>query len=72
LNIEFYLPDTSVAEISVYTVTGQLVSAENLGTLTPGSYKRNLDISTLAGGLYIFKLKIGADQVNYPLVIYKR
>jgi hypothetical protein len=47
------------AYIQVYNVNGQLVKSVNVGQLTPGSHKIDLEVESLSNGTYVVKTFAG-------------
>jgi hypothetical protein len=57
--LEFKLQEKAQTTVLVYDLKGQLVSQQDLGSLTAGKQKIKLETSSLAVGTYIVTLKSG-------------
>lgn len=54
--VEFSLDEESVVTLQVHNVLGQKIKELDLGRLNPGSYRRQLDMSRYASGVYFYRL----------------
>lgn len=71
-NITFSLNKQSNISLSIYDITGKLVT--NLidnAEFSPGSYKVSFDASKLASGVYIYVLKNGIKQLSKKMTLLK-
>ncbi len=54
--IEFALPEQSVVELKIYTILGQEVATLVRGSFSAGTYRYTFDGSTLAAGVYLYRM----------------
>jgi hypothetical protein len=57
--IAFELMDRADVELTVYDLSGRKVATLAQGWLPPGSHERACDVSALAPGVYVYRLKAG-------------
>ncbi len=70
--IEFSLSEDSEISLSVYTITGELVTdLINSSHFTKGNYKLAFDASKLASGTYIYTLKSGSKVLSNKMTLIK-
>jgi hypothetical protein len=63
VRVNFELAQSKPVTISLYTMQGQLVTAENTGTLSAGVYTRAIQVpSSLAPGSYIVNINTGTSS----------
>ncbi len=55
-NIRFDIIGQSEADLKIYSSSGEEISGESLGTLSPGSYEYNWNASGLPSGAYFYRL----------------
>lgn len=55
--IEFNLADRANATVKIYSLSGSLVMTKNLGMMTKGAHKENINVSSLSVGSYILSLE---------------
>src|SRR5699024_9217009 len=61
-NIEYELNQPNQVRLSVYNILGQLVAVLVNGKQPQGKHTAVFDASSLAHGLYIYRLQIGKEQ----------
>jgi len=69
LNIDFYNNSNQAVEIEVYNNTGQLVQKRQQSNVMSGMNQMSLDISGLANGIYLVKLKTNQASFTKKFVI---
>lgn len=70
--IEFSITTDSKVSLSIYSITGELVSSLiNNSDLAKGSYKYTFDASKLASGTYIYKLTSGINTISKKMTLIK-
>ncbi len=57
--LEYELPASGYAEISVYDISGRLVTNLFSGQLEAGYYRKSYSFDSFASGIYFFKLRAG-------------
>ena len=67
--ISFSLPSSNFVELSIYNLLGEKVATLVKGYLSAGFYKKNFVPYNIAGGVYLYKLKIG-DKVLLRKMMY--
>ncbi len=68
-NIRINLLSESPVEISVYSLTGQLVNHVDYGQLTRGIHDLELNAGNIDQGLYFFTVKAGESEVTRKMII---
>lgn len=69
-NINFSLPVSEHVKLEVYDISGRLVTTIVNERLTAGTYTHKFDASSMASGVYIYRLKTsGYTQVKKMLLI---
>ena len=58
----------AAASIQVTNMMGQIVFAENLGTIN-GSYKVVLDANTFKSGIYFYSVRIGDETISKKMIV---
>jgi hypothetical protein len=53
----------------VYNVLGSLVSSRDMGTLTPGEYIYQMDMSAQAAGVYTLVMQTNSGVKSYMISI---
>ena len=66
--VEFTLLDKENVVVDVMSVVGELVYAEDHGTLGSGSHKIQISGESLAPGIYFVKIQIGATSITRKIV----
>ena len=67
--VVFHTTRTEDVEISLFDMTGALVSTEILSTVEPGRIQHMLDLSRLVSGMYTVRVKAGNDLLNRRLTV---
>ncbi|MCB9210785.1 MAG: T9SS type A sorting domain-containing protein [Ignavibacteriales bacterium] len=70
--IEFNINSQSDVELSIYNVTGELIS--NLvksSNMSAGAYKITFDASNLSSGNYFYKLRVGNNVITKKMSLIK-
>ena len=63
INVNYEIKSNEKVSINVTNLAGQVVATKNNGSQVSGSYKSEMDLSSLANGLYLVQLKVG-DRVH--------
>ena len=69
--IRFSIPKSSIVKLSVYDVTGSLVSELVNGELTAGEYETDFNASGFTSGVYFYTLQAGSYRETKKLVLIK-
>src|SRR5690606_8423334 len=69
--IRFGLANSETVTVEVFNVTGQRVKRINMGHLTSGTHELRLDMSNLAGGLYIYRVSTPNFRASKSLILFK-
>ncbi|MEO8399621.1 MAG: T9SS type A sorting domain-containing protein, partial [Ignavibacteriaceae bacterium] len=70
--IEFSLNEDSEINLSIYSITGELVAdLVKSSFFTKGNYKFSFDASKLSSGTYIYTLKNGSKQISKKMTLIK-
>ncbi|MBC7744645.1 MAG: S8 family serine peptidase [Flavobacterium sp.] len=69
--IEFSIPKASVTSISLYNVLGKRVKDLLNENLREGSYKINVDLSDLKGGIYFYQIEYESKRRSMKMLIMK-
>jgi predicted GH43/DUF377 family glycosyl hydrolase/pimeloyl-ACP methyl ester carboxylesterase len=70
-NIEFAIPKSEFVTLKVYNILGEEVATLVSEKLAAGSYKYDWDASSLASGVYLYKLQAGAFQQIKKMVLLR-
>jgi TPR repeat protein len=70
LNVSFTLEKEDYCEINIYSLSGVLMSRQNLGKLEQGIHRYQINVSAYTAGSYVLRLTYG-DQ-SYTNVIIKK
>lgn len=70
-HIGFELPRDSWANLSVYDLSGRIVSLIVEGEMRAGHYEFTVDASALTSGVYIMQLQTESQTANQKLVLVK-
>lgn len=62
--IQFQLKETSAVTLEIFNVLGQRVEGWNYGTMGPGMYYREIDLSGFASGVYFYRISARGDGGN--------
>ncbi|MCB9247329.1 MAG: T9SS type A sorting domain-containing protein [Ignavibacteriales bacterium] len=69
--ISFALPTASEVQLSVYNILGQQVATLVNEVKNAGTYKVNWDASNLSSGVYIYRLRAGAQVLTNRMILMK-
>jgi hypothetical protein len=69
--IGFRLPENSAVTLSVYDVLGRDVATLVNERLQAGNYARTFDATTLASGVYVYRLQAGKLSSTRKLIVTK-
>ena len=69
--IEFSVPKQSFITLSVYSITGKLVTNLAKGNFAAGNYKVSFNASKLASGTYIYRITNGVNSISKKMVLLK-
>ncbi len=69
--ISFYLPKVSDVRLSVIDLTGRAIATVTEGRFDPGDYTVVFDASSLASGVYFYRLQAGVFQQSRKLMVLK-
>ncbi|MBM2841526.1 MAG: 5'-Nucleotidase domain protein, partial [Bacteroidetes bacterium] len=69
--IQFQVPSSAFVELKVYDVLGREVATLLNEVLTPGSYEATFDASSLAGGVYFYRLTTSSFSATRKLLLLK-
>jgi hypothetical protein len=69
--IQYELKQKATVSIELYDVTGKKVMDINKGTLQAGSYRNEIDISSLEGGVYFYTLRTDKAALTGRLHVSK-
>lgn len=70
-SIRFSLPETANVTLNVYTITGQLVATLVNEIRPAGVYNVSFDASTLASGVYIYRINAGGFTDTQKMTLIK-
>lgn len=59
--IQFDIKQTSMVTVNIFDILGRKIISDNYGEMEPGTYRRELDLSRYASGVYFFRLR-AVDQ----------
>ncbi len=69
--IKFSLPQQSNITLSVYSITGQLITTLAKGNYSAGNYKVVFNAQGLSSGTYIYRLTNGVSSIAKKMIILK-
>lgn len=69
--IKYSVPSTGFVELKVYNLLGQLVQTLVDERKASGAHQVNFDASSLASGIYIYRLQSGNTVLNKKMVLLK-
>lgn len=72
VNVNFSLNESATVDMSVVSVTGDVVYNNNFGTIAAGKYSKNINVSELANGVYFYTLTVNGNVTTKKLVISKK
>lgn len=67
--VNFTLENTTQVSLSLVDLSGKIITTTNLGQLTVGSYREQLDFGKPAAGLYQLRLDTPQGSASLPIVI---
>lgn len=67
--IEFNLPQSTQAELSIYNALGQKVSTVFSSQLSEGTHQWNLNVANFKSGIYFYELKAGENRAIMKMVV---
>ena len=70
--ISFYLPEQEHVALDIVDISGKLMKNVISGDFEAGSYEFEVDLHSLAAGLYLYRLKAGEAQLTKRLMIQKK
>ena len=70
-NIQFELPFTSTVSLIVYDVLGREVATLVNGNFPAGKHTIRFDASTLANGMYLYKLRVDNQEIVRKMTLIK-
>ena len=70
-NIEFSIPKSEFVTLKVFNVLGEEVATLVSERLTSGTYKYDWDASSLASGVYLYRIQAGAFQQIKKMILIK-
>ena len=57
--------------IKIYNITGQVIEVLENNYINAGVYNVQLDVSSLANGIYLFKIQAGNHSEIKKLILHK-
>ncbi len=69
--IRYGVPEQTEVQLNVYDVLGRKVQTLINEQKSPGRYEVNFDGSELASGMYIYRLKVGANVLTKKMMLIK-
>jgi len=69
--IRYHLPESSVVQLTVYDITGRVVSVLESGLRSAGSHSVQFNASELASGMYLYTLRAGGVQLTGKMTLIK-
>lgn len=70
-NIEFYIPKSEFVTLKVYNILGEEVAALVSNRLSAGSYKYDWDASSLASGVYLYRIQAGSYVESKKMILLR-
>lgn len=70
-NIQFDLAEATNVSLTIYNVSGQLVTTLVNGNLNAGTHVVNFDASALSSGVYFYRLNAGSFAADKKMVLMK-
>lgn len=70
-SLSFALPEAGSVKLSVFDVSGRLISQINEGWLDAGTREIRFDGSNLASGIYIYRLEAGRFTASGKMILMK-
>lgn len=72
VNVNFSINESANVEMTVISVTGDVVYNNNFGSIAAGKYSKNINVSELANGIYFYTLNVNGNVTTKKLVISKK
>jgi photosystem II stability/assembly factor-like uncharacterized protein len=69
--IQFSIPQQTFVNLSVYNISGELISVLVNDNMDPGYYEKEFDASKLSSGIYLYQLKAGTFIQTKKMVLMK-
>lgn len=69
--IKFYLPSNAEAKLKVFDLSGREVATLVQGKLVAGEHQVHFDASTLAAGVYVYRLEAAGQVATRKLLLVK-
>lgn len=69
--ISFHLPEASYVELRVYDILGQEIALLESGMKSGGEHSVRFDASDLSGGIYLYELRTGEEQITRKMTLLK-
>ncbi|MCH8569727.1 MAG: T9SS type A sorting domain-containing protein, partial [Balneolales bacterium] len=69
--ISYDLPETAEVRLEVYNVMGQRVALLVSETQTAGTHNLSFNASSLASGVYIYRLQVGNETLTRKMTLIK-
>lgn len=67
-NVVFEIQESTSAQFQVLNTLGQVLSAENLGTLTSGKHNMEIALNNLDPGIYFFRLQMEEGEKTVKFI----
>ena len=62
--VQFRLKEASKVKLEIYNVLGERLEGWNYGTMEPGTYEREIDLTGFASGVYFYRITARGDDSN--------
>ena len=69
--INYSIPEAGNVELKVYDILGNKVTDLVNQEMAPGNYTANFDASSLASGVYIYRLQTGSLMQTRKMILMK-
>jgi len=69
LNIEFELQQSALTKLAIYDLSGKKLQVIVNETLQLGKHQRKIGVGDLPAGMYVCRLKVGAEMVSKTFVV---
>lgn len=70
-SVFYELPEASIVDVKLYDVTGRMVGQLDGGLKDAGTHRVDVDVSTLASGIYMYQLRAGAYCATHKMCVIK-
>ena len=67
--IEFNLPKSAQAELSIYNALGQKIQTAFNSQMSEGTHQWNLDVTNFKSGIYFYELKAGENKAIMKMIV---